>query len=222
MNKEKTNKAKKCWTILWVAVAAVIIYIVCANAFILGSTGASMVSEQDAKSAGAQCVMVLGAQIIGDSPSPILKNRLDCGIRLYQQGAVPKIILTGNGGREEDEVSVMFKYTLDAGVPAQDIFLDREGFDTYASMYRAKEVFGVNRILVVTQAYHLSRSIYIARAMGMETVGVAAQPEARLQILRDVREIAARCKDLATSLFKPSISIAGSLVSVSGDGRVTQ
>jgi SanA protein len=100
--------------------------------------------------------------------------------------------------------------------------LDREGFDTYASMYRAKTVYGVQRVLVVTQDFHLTRSIYIARSLGMEAFGVTAQPEEYLQWLRDIREVGARGKDFLTSFFKPSIPINGNQIAISGDGRVTQ
>lgn len=218
------GKAKRKWkAVVWGIVAAVVLYTVWANAAILGTTGRFMTGEQEAKNKGAQCILVLGAQINEDKPSAVLKNRLDEGIRLYNLDCAPKLLLTGDGGaRGQDEISVMKKYALDAGVPAQDIFVDREGFNTYDSMYRAKMVYGIQQALVVTQDFHLTRSLYIARSLGIEAYGVSAQPVEDMQFLRDIREVGARCKDFLTSYFKPALPMNGLPVFIGGDGSATQ
>jgi SanA protein len=134
----------------------------------------------------------------------ILENRLKTGVELYRQGAAPKLLLTGDGGRHRyDEVSVMQQYALDAGVPAKDIILDRDGFDTYSSIYRAKAVYDMTSVLIVTQSYHMPRALFDARALGLQALGAQAQGQAEEQWLRDLREVAARAKDYVVCIFKP-------------------
>src|SRR5690349_4025435 len=99
----------------------------------------------------AQAALVLGASVVHGAPSPVLKERADAAIALYQKGSVQKILVTGdNGELSHDEVTPVRKYLLDAGVPAGDIFLDHAGFDTYSSMYRARSVFDASSIIIVT------------------------------------------------------------------------
>ena len=106
------------------------------------------------------CILVLGAGIWGDEPSPILEDRLLEGIKLYEEGVSPKIMMTGdNGTNGYDEVNVMKNYAKKKGVPSEDIFMDHAGFSTYESVYRAQAVFEVKRVVIVTQEYHLHRAI---------------------------------------------------------------
>ena len=127
------------------------------------------------KNFDADCVMVLGCGIEDEeTPSPMLKDRLDVGIELYKQGAAPKILLTGDNGTEQhNEIHVMLKYTKEAGVPEKDIFCDHAGFSTYESMYRAGSIFNAERVIVVTQTYHQYRALYIGDKLGLEVMGVA-------------------------------------------------
>jgi len=86
---------------------------------------------------------------------------------------VKKIIVTGDHGRQNyDEVNNMRNYAEKLGVPSEDIFMDHAGFSTYDSMYRAKEIFLVDSAVVITQAYHLPRAVYTARALGINALGV--------------------------------------------------
>ncbi len=223
MVKEKSKKIKKAWIILAAVAAAVAGYAIWSNLAVINAARPYMIDEKNAMNFNAQCILVLGAQINGGEPSQVLKNRLDEGIRLYEQGCAPRILLTGDGGGNgQDEISAMKKYVLDAGVREEDVFVDREGFDTYDSMYRAKMVFGVKQVLVVTQTFHLSRAVYIARSLGIEAAGVAAQPVEDMQFLRDIREVGARGKDFLTSYFKPELQMNGLPVLIGGDGRVTK
>ncbi|HRP88913.1 MAG TPA: ElyC/SanA/YdcF family protein [Edaphocola sp.] len=120
--------------------------------------------------------IVFGAGIQRNGlPSKYLKDRLDAGIRLYNSKKVQRILLSGdNGTKYYNELKVMKKYMVDAGVSANDIFVDYAGFDTYSSIYRAKNIFKVDQAVLVTQAYHLRRAVYIADKMGMDVVGFSA------------------------------------------------
>ena len=204
MGKEKHSGQNKKWSAaIWIIIAVLTACAVWANGSMLASSGRYIVSAQDADTFQADCILVLGARVDGDAPSLILKNRLSCGVDLYFQGDSPKLLLTGDGGENRyDEVSVMNQYVIQSGVSEQDILLDRRGFNTYESVYRAKEIYGVRRVLIVTQSYHLYRALYIAQALGLEARGVAAEPLQDGQFFRDLREAIARCKDFAACMIK--------------------
>ncbi len=173
---------------------------------------------------GAQCIMILGAGIKDDeTPTPMLKDRLDTGIMLYEMGAAPKILLTGDNGTEgHNEIHVMLNYVIDAGVPKEDIFCDHAGFSTYDSMYRAEEIFGVSKLIVVTQTYHEYRALYIGEKLGLSAVGVASdQMVYSGQPVREMREILARVKDFFKTIGKPESVLGGEVIPISGSGIVS-
>ena len=100
--------------------------------------------------------------------------------------------------------------------------MDHAGFSTYESMYRAKEIFGVKKVIIVTQGYHLYRAVYIAESMGLEAYGVASDYRSYAgQMSRDIREILARVKDFGTSILKPYPTYLGETIPISGDGDLT-
>ena len=100
------------------------------------------------------------------------------GVALYKDGAADKLLLSGdNGSVEYNEVKAMKNYALAHGVAAKDIYLDHAGFSTYESMYRAQAIFGVERVIIVTQTYHEYRAIYDAQRLGMQAAGVSADQQ---------------------------------------------
>lgn len=181
-------------------------------------------SIETIKALQPECIMVLGASVNPDgTPSPILQDRLDTAIALYQQGAAPKLLLSGDDGQVEyNEVTAMQNYAAEAGVPQEDIFLDHAGFSTYDSVYRAGDVFGVDRMVVVTQEYHLFRALCGCEAMDIMAVGVAAEQAAYAgQEVRDIREVLARVKDCVKWLIKPEPTYLGEAIPISGSGIST-
>ena len=180
-------------------------------------------ADEAAELENTDCVLVLGAGVRDGSPTPMLRDRLITGISLYESGAAPKIIMSGDHGREDyDEVNVMKSYAVENGVPDSDVFMDHAGFSTYDSVYRAKAVFEADSIIIVTQKYHLYRALYIAEKLGVNAVGVAADLDHYSgQLKRDLREIAARDKDFFSCLFKPKPKYLGEKIPVSGDGNIT-
>ena len=172
---------------------------------------------------GYDCVLVLGCGVWGDPPSHMLEDRLLEGISLCQSGASKKLLMSGDHGRKGyDEVNVMKKFAVDRGIPSEDVFMDHAGFSTYESMYRAKEIFKAEKILIVTQDYHLYRAIYDARALGLEAYGVASNPRSYGgQLYRDIREILARNKDFIYSIIKPEPTYLGEAIPVQGNGNLT-
>ncbi len=118
--------------------------------------------------------LVLGAQVYRDgTPSAFLAGRLDLAKRLYDAGRVRVILVSGDNMAEEyNEPDAMRDYLIRAGVPADRLVADYAGFDTYDSAARARRIFGVTRLTVVTQSYHLPRAVATCRALGLDAVGV--------------------------------------------------
>ncbi len=194
------------------------------NAAVVLTTRDKIVDETEAVAFDADCIVVLGASVYADgTPSGILKDRLDDGIALYFAGAAPKIIMSGdNGTSSYNEVNAMKNYAISQGVPSADIFCDHAGFCTYDSMYRAKNIFGADRIIVATQTYHLYRALYTAQALGMEAVGVPSDyREYAKQNYYDLREVPARTKDFFNALLGRPSEIGGDPISLDQSGDVT-
>lgn len=107
----------------------------------------------------------------------MLADRVACGVALYENGTSPKLLMSGDHGRADyDEVNVMRNAAVQAGLPVDDVFMDHAGFSTYESMYRARDVFGAKRIVVVSQGYHLYRALYVAERLGLDAYGVVGRP----------------------------------------------
>ena len=209
-----------------IAAALAIFVAAAANAAICLSTRSRVRALEDSLTdTGYDCIIVLGCQVWGDRPSHLLSDRLDVGIALYHAGVAPKILMSGDHGQTDyDEVNAMREYAMAHGVPSEDIFMDHAGFSTYESMYRAWDIFGIERAVVVTQKYHLYRALYDASAFGIEAVGTAAEGHTfarRLRVKWEVREVAARAKDVIWCLFKPEPTYRGEKIDIHGNGEAT-
>ena len=183
-----------------------------------------LTAEQAATLSDVDCILVLGCGVRSDgSPSDMLHDRLRRSVELYDLGAAPKLLMTGDHGREHyDEVYAMKTFAVESGIASEDVFMDHAGFSTYESMYRAKEIFQAKKILIVTQEYHLYRAIYIAESLGLEAYGVSSDFRGYYgQTKREIREILARVKDFGTSLLRPKPTYLGNAIPIWGDGNVT-
>lgn len=140
-----------------------------------GSTGVYSVNEPFS----SDVAIVLGAKVLSNgSPSTVLADRLDTGIQLYKSGRVKKLLFTGDHGQTNyDEVNNMRRYAVSKGVPEKDIFMDHAGFSTYDSMYRARDIFLVNKAVILTQEFHLPRSLYIARVKAFLQLSINMKPK---------------------------------------------
>ena len=192
-----------------VIVSIIMIVIVLAiNFYVKLSTKKQIIENNDYSNLkNIDCIIILGAGIWGDKPSSMLEDRLLEGISLYENNVSTKIIMSGDHGREEyDEVNIMKKFAIEKGVPSENIFMDHAGFSSYESIYRAKEIFGANKIVIVTQEYHLYRALYIANQLGIEAYGVGADPRQYVgAAYRELREILARNKDFVKSKINESL-----------------
>lgn len=201
-----------------------IVLIMLINLYVILITKDKIISVSDIEDVSdIDCIIILGAGVYNNKPKPMLEDRLLTGIELYNQGVANKIIVSGDHGREYyDEVNVMKSYLINKGISSSDIFMDHAGFSTYDSIYRAKEIFMVKRVVIVTQKYHLHRAIYIANKLGIDAYGVVADKrEYHNQYKRDIREVLARFKDFVKCIFMPESIYTGDVISVNGDGDIT-
>jgi len=139
--------------------------------------------------------------------TPILKDRVESGVRLYFAGKAEKLLMTGdNRFVEYNEPEAMRQYALSLGVPEKDIVLDYAGRRTYDSCYRAKEIFGVKEAILVTQRFHLARALFLCNALGLDGVGVEANNRAYLKrslVFWNLRELPATLTAFADVLTRP-------------------
>ena len=194
------------------------------NQYVIFSSRSGIVSQETAAGRKADCILVLGAGVYGDgSPSPMLRERLEQGLKLFELGASDRLLMSGDHGRQDyDEVNVMKAFAIEGGVPSQCVFMDHAGFSTYESLYRARDVFRAQKIVIVTQEYHLYRALYIAESLGLDACGVTADTQEYAgQTYREAREILARVKDFFSVRFMPEPAYLGQAVPVNGNGDAT-
>jgi vancomycin permeability regulator SanA len=195
------------------------------NAIVKASVKDMIVSsEEAAELEGVDCILILGAGVWeGGRPSPMLEDRLLQGIELYQVGASDRLLMSGDHGRKDyDEVNVMKQFAIDAGIPSENVFMDHAGFSTYESLYRARDIFEADKILLITQEYHLYRALYVGSELGLEVYGVASDPRIYAgQSYREAREVLARVKDFFYAIVKPEPTYLGDSIPVSGNGNLT-
>ena len=194
------------------------------SSYMKNHTAERILSAEEAADMDADCILILGCGVReDDTPSLMLRDRLETGIALYEAGAAEKLLMSGDHGRKDyDEVNTMKDFAMERGIPSEDIFMDHAGFSTYDSMYRARDVFCAKKVIIVTQAYHLPRALYVAEKLGLEAYGVAAlDVNYHGQMYRELREMLARAKDFCSAWLQPAPKYLGEAIPVSGDGNLT-
>ena len=220
-----SRRIKKFFIVVLCVVLTLALAVFGVDAYVKSTASKNIITpEQAEKLQNVDCIIVLGCQVHPDgNPSIMLNDRIQRGVELYKLGVSQKIIMSGDHGQAEyDEVNAMKQTAIDLGVDSSDVFMDHAGFSTYETVYRAKEIFGAKRVVIVTQQYHLYRAVYIAKQLGLEAYGVNSDfHEFRGQIFNDVREILARNKDFVKCIYKPEPTYLGETIAINGDGDVT-
>lgn len=209
--------AKKFIRIMLILGILAIIAVFFINMYVTGTAEKRMYSEESVLPRNADCIIVLGAGLKPDgTPNHMLRDRLDLAINLYEAGICKKLLLTGDHGTNGyDEVNAMKDYVLARGVKKENVYLDHAGFSTYESMYRARDVFCVEKAIVVTQKYHLYRAVYIGDRLGMEVYGINSDPYTYVgQTARNIREYLARVKDVFSVAFKVKPEYLGEKIDI--------
>ena len=195
------------------------------NAHVVNSTRDRLLTtEEAALLKDVDCIIVLGCKVKSNGvPSDMLEDRLRRGVELFQAGAAPKLLMSGDHGTMTyNEVQSMKQYAMEHDIASSDVFMDHAGFSTYESIYRARDVFQAKKIIIVSQEYHLYRAMYIAEALGIEAYGVHADYRNYAgQAAMDFREILARNKDFLTSIVKPKPTYLGEAIPIWGNGDLT-
>lgn len=168
----------------------------------------------------AEVALIPGAAILPNGePTSIFIDRVDMAIDLYKQEKVMKILVSGdNSTLSHNEVNPVRLYLLSKGIPDQDIFLDHAGFDTYSSMYRARDIFGVTSIIITTQSFHLPRAVFTARYLGIQAYGVRADV-GHILFRNYIREVFAAEKAVLDLIFHTKPKYLGDTIPITGDGR---
>ena len=177
---------------------------------------------------GRYTAIVPGAKVIGvNTVSHVFRDRIEAGVALYNAGKVQKILVSGDHGKQYyDEVNAAKTYINKMHhISKDDVFMDHAGFSTYETMYRAKEIFEVTDAVITTQDFHLIRSVYIARSLGIDAAGYASPEIDRFTTKTHaswaVREFFARVKDFFFTLFKPDPTYLGEVIPITASGTAT-
>lgn len=176
--------------------------LVAINFFVIATTTNNMWEESELTGLQADYALVLGASLNQDgTPSPMLAERMDQGIALYRNGAARQLLVSGDGSRDQyyNEADAMRRYALARDVPEKDIILDENGLSTYDSIAHAHDTYGAESLVIVSQRYHLYRSVYIGESFGMQTYGVPS--DRRDWPNQEMREFPARIKDFMRTLM---------------------
>lgn len=219
--KRQKNKIKKIVKYFILLIIIIVIILIAINICITVTTKKYIYSEMQ-NIPQAQTALILGAGISNDGRlSDILKDRLDTAIELYELGKVNKILLSGDHGRKEyDETNAMKKYMLKNNIQEKDIFLDHAGFDTYDSVYRAKYIFEVDSLIIVTQKFHLPRAIYIAKNFNVATYGIIADKHIYLASTQlFLREKLAQIKAFSEVTLNAKPKYLGEKIPITGDSK---
>ena len=169
-------------------------------------------------------IIVLGAKVSHEKLSYVLEDRLVAGVNIIYANKAQAILLSGDHGQKEyDEVNSMRKYILrrNFNIKKQQIFMDHAGFDTYDSMFRAKEIFGIKSAIIVTQDFHINRSVYIAKNLGIDAYGFAVDESIYKESLRlnwRIRELLSRVKAFKDVLINSNPTYLGEKIPISGNG----
>ncbi|MCK5491235.1 MAG: YdcF family protein [Candidatus Pacebacteria bacterium] len=203
------------------AIAISVVVIIAINYYI-NSKSAKYIYQEMANVPQIKVALVLGAKVNQNGTlSPIYQDRVQTAFELYESKKVEKIIVSGDHGRENyDEVNSAKDYLLERGMESEDIFLDYAGFDTYDSLYRAKEIFQVSSLVVVTQNFHLSRAVYIGKSLGLETYGMSADKHQYIDNgYSELREKFSKIKAFFDVNLNSKPKFLGENISIEGDGR---
>jgi SanA protein len=216
-------KIKKMMVVLAYIAAGALLLAAALDAYVAWSGSRGIYRSID-ELPGAQAVLVLGASVYSSGQmGDVFRDRAATALEVYNAGKAGKILVSGYSTDNYDEVAAAKKYFLEKGVSAEDIFLDYVGFDTYDSIYHAKYVFKVKSMIVATQSFHLPRSLYLARGLGLEASGIPSdlRTYSNIGIRNFFRENAARVKafwELATNK-EPEVMLEP--MPITGDGTVS-
>lgn len=192
---------KKILIILGVMFLTIFVYVMGINYYVKYTVMDKIKNIDEVKD--IDTIIVLGAKVYDDGRlSLMLKDRLDKTIEVYNELDIKTVVVSGDSEHKDyDETTKMKEYLINNGIPEEDILVDIYGLSTYDSIYRLKNVYDINKSIIITQKYHLYRSLYIANSLGIDAYGIPSSGENYFgQTAREIREIIARNKDFLLTL----------------------
>jgi SanA protein len=191
--------------------------VVAANVVVVTRTSDAVTSDFEDLDP-AQAVIVPGSHVRDDgSLGSVVAERVEAAVALYQAGVVEKVLVSGDNGTAcYNETDAMRDAVLASGVPPADVFTDYAGFSTWHTMSRAREVFGVESAVIVTQQAYVARAVDLGVAAGMDTQGYVTREGGG----RRGRELVARVRGLAEATWRPGV-VGGPMIPIAGDGRAS-
>lgn len=218
---------KKLFILLVELFAAVLLFVLIINLYIYNFSK-KYVYEDISQVPYKYTAVVPGASVyVSGNVSDVLRDRIDGAVALIHNGQAEKFLVSGDHGTKEyDEVNATRKYVLKKQLlPEEKIFMDHAGFSTYETMYRGRDVFCVTDCCIVTQKFHIYRSVYIARKLGLDAVGYIAPERVnfgkRNHLKWNCREVFARVKAFFFVIFKPKPTYLGDIIPITGSGLAT-
>lgn len=212
MKKSPKNKKRlqAVRTVCLLFVCLCVLFVSVCNAIVIGTAlpHRETMDELQSNDKPYDCVIVLGAGIKDDGTlSNLLRDRMTMGLALLESGCADTLLLTGDSqfAKEYDEVGAMAAYAIDHGAAEAQILQDPLGLSTYDSLWRAKYVYGMDRVLIVTQNFHLDRALYLADALELDCAGIVCDVTMALPA-NHIREAAARLKALYYGITLPDLT----------------
>lgn len=227
MKEKKLNrKALRIAVIICASLAALFVLMLAVlNAYVIEySEDFILPFEEGCSLENIDCIIILGAGVRPDGTmSTVLEERVRVGAELYLSGGADRILVSGDHSKEDyNEVGAMKDYLVACNIDENIIFTDHAGFDTYDTMYRARDVFLAKRVLIVTQTFHMSRAVYIARELGLEAYGVVSDADNRYFNLKtEIREIFGRAKYVFDAIFEPKPYFLGEAIPIWGEASAS-
>jgi len=215
--KAYTDEMKRLIVFVLLCIEFLILFILATNIVFYASTKSHIYNDVT-KAPNAEVALIPGAAIFENGAlSSIFIDRVDMAIKLYEAQKVSKILVSGDNSTDShNEVNPVRLYLITKGIPDQDIFLDHAGFDTYSTMYRARDVFGVSSIIISTQSFHLPRAVFTARRLGIEAYGMNADV-GHILLRNYLREMLANEKAVLNLIFHRKPKYLGDKIPISGN-----
>lgn len=194
--------------ILWISILFFVLFVIIGiiNIKMVRDVEKRIVYKEEVRNIkNVKYIAVLGALVRSDgSLSLMLKDRMDRALEVFDDFKAEYLILTGDGKAKYSETSAMSDYAVKYGVGGESIIIDNEGYSTYESVDNIKKMINNgDKVIFISQKYHLYRTLFIAKELGIDAYGVAAEGDTYYgQFIREIREVLARVKDFGKVLFK--------------------
>lgn len=159
---------------IMISVGGVILFLSGTNAWVLLSAKSRCYESLElVPSRDVAVVLGTSPRLSSGSSNPFFESRMDAAAELYKRGKVRHILVSGDNRRKDyDEPTAMRDALVKRGIPEQAVSMDFAGLRTLDTVERARAVFGLSEALIVTDDFHLARSLFLAKAKGLDAVGV--------------------------------------------------